>query len=381
MRTTKLYHAQLPAGAVRAGAWFISNGKSGHSILRMVHYPARKSIQRYPRRLYSHFTNAQEVEALTYRLNGRNIEAEKACRRLLTRNSAVPLHVLEDFRSRLLLEVTNEKDARYRYQLFIKHALRYFVEEEKNEDPAQWPTSQAAWGQYLLKTFSSADSIRRVVQITNRFLMVYKEHYQNEVNIADLRPISKARLKSLGPSGQDRSTSFISDESWSIIDKNLPDDIGPFVRLAYHYGLRRSEALAIEIHDVRKGYLSIERVLKGVGPVYGPLKSRVMRQTPHWFCSPERAYSFSKGILDRPHPDTLGDKFKALMKSLELKAQFHDLRRTFITKALSIHPSTSVMLAVGHRNLSTTQRYILDSRRMDSMPFEPMGEGRPTPRA
>jgi integrase len=59
------------------------------------------------------------------------------------------------------------------------------------------------------------------------------------------------------------------------------------------------------------------------------------------------------------------------MDELDFNYDFHDLRHTFITKAISAYPPRDVQLAAGHKSIETTMRYAHDNRNLDDEVFNP----------
>ncbi len=109
-------------------------------------------------------------------------------------------------------------------------------------------------------------------------------------------------------------------------------------------------------------------------PIYAPLKNKLFRKTPHWFAEKETTYLLIEDSLNKKiHPDTLGTKFASFMEIMKMDYSLHDLRRTFITKALDLNKVTpmTVMMAVGHGHLDVTMRYIRDNRQLDDEVYVP----------
>jgi integrase len=71
------------------------------------------------------------------------------------------------------------------------------------------------------------------------------------------------------------------------------------------------------------------------------------------------------------HPDTFYEKWCTYISSLNLSYDLHDLRRTFITKALRLHHPRDVQMAVGHVSLTTTMGYAQDDRDTSDEVFKP----------
>lgn len=349
-----------------------------------------KDSSRYPASKYQHLKSKEEIENLVIRLNGR--ESWKKLRAIKAKLAFLPTEVLEEFRILLENEIPTEKDARYHYRNLHRYFLKFFVDLCGLIDPNEWKTKQALWGLALLrrlpadqKQFNifeeemSYKTIKGLIHLANRFMVFIHEKNPQEIPLFKFTPISSAMLKDYLARQEmngEEVGQFISDNDWKKIDKELPQDIGCFIRLGYYYGLRRGETLGLQVEDVRNGHLSIERQISksnGNGECsFKPLKDRDFRKTPHWFLTKEKAYELvEEGAAKRIHPDTLGVKFASLMRRLKMSYELHDLRRTFITKSLDEHKPREVMLAVSHSNIETTMKYLRDDRQSDDTVFKP----------
>ncbi len=215
---------------------------------------------------------------------------------------------------------------------------------------------------------------------TNRFMAFLHKKMPQEIPFIKFDPISKAKFKDYHARinmGIEPVGKFIADKDWTVIEKKLPAEIAPFVILGYYYGLRRAETLGLELGDLAKGHLNVKRQLVNMNdgqPNYAPLKNRLERKTPHWFMNPEDTYALIEDALSKKiHPDTLGVKFSHFIATLGMDYDLHDLRRTFITKALDKNNgnATPVMMAVGHGNTDVTMRYLRDNRNLSDEVFVP----------
>jgi integrase len=321
----------------------------------------KKKQPRYPYKLYKHLESEEEIKALVTRLN--HTEDEKAKEAIEIKTSFIPVRTLEEFRAKLLAEIPNEKDARYLYRLLHSRVLFFFVNELKKPDPSTWHQYQSQYGVWLLQVGLSPKSLKHITQLANRFLTF--------LNHTKIKPISRSRFKELqatrdlSPQYKGR---FIKDADWKKILKDA-GNLSPVLKLMYAYGLRRAEALALKPEDVRHGYLNVERQMKTVGK-YSPTKGRQTRKVPHWFSTPEEAHTLITQAWEcKVHPDTLGVRFD----ELGLGYKLHDIRRTFITRALEKQIPLAVQLAVGHTSLSTTMKYVRDNREFEDVVWKPAG--------
>lgn len=360
----------------KIGSYFVTKEKRKEADI----YVIRRKItnedgtvinQRHPHIKYRHLKTKEDIQKYVDRINGR--ENRRAIKEIQGKLAFIPNDLLQDFREELQVNIPNQKDSKYLYQLLHKHCLSFFVDQLKLKDPLEWKENESKWGAYLISTKLSPKSIKTITQVGNRFLSFVHKKFPREIPLLKLEPLSKARIKALKAERKNKDFGqFIKDDHWRLIEKNLPDRIKPFVLLGYYYGLRRAESLAIELEDLRKGYLSVERQLISTNKdsfKTKPLKSKKIRKTPHWFIKPDRVYQIIANIDYRLHPDTLGVEWSKLMDKLSLDYALHDLRRTFITKALRAHAPVDVQHAVGHSDIRTTMQYQQDDRNLDAETF------------
>lgn len=357
---------------LRYGKWFLT--KEG--IRRCVyHEDGKRTLIRYPKSKYSGLS-LDGIKRLIKRLNNET-ESEIIQTRLLF----LPPNILEEFRSKLELEIPNPKDFRYSYNtIFLKYFIGFFT-QTGNLDPLKWPKMQSQWAKALLENPGypkSPKSHKYIIQIANRFMAFLHEQYPEEIPLYRFNPLSKARWKYREAYHSKNVGHYISDSDWTVIWEHCPEEIRPFVWLCYHYGLRRSEALGFrDTSVIRQGYLMIEWQ-KIKHNQYSVLKGRSKRKTPHWFASPKETYFWVKeGMKYCYHPDTFGKVFKdyvlRLYQNNHIKRIYttHDFRRTFITRALRKAEPRDVQLAVGHVDLKTTMSYARDDRNLEDQVFIP----------
>lgn len=384
---------QYPDGT-EFGSYFIAKEGSVYSVKRMVKLPdGTRSAVRLDKSKYSKYTDIEELKRFIDRLNGR--ENRRAIKEIETKLAFLPTALMEEFRELLLAEIPSQKDARNHYKNLHRYCLKFFVDSLKLKDPMDWKANESKWGLALLNELASVDkhlkiyddndgrsvkTIKGIIQTANRFMAFLHKKMPQEIHFIKFDPISKAKFKDyhaklnmdVDPVGK-----FITSKDWDNIEKKLPDDIAPFVRLGYYYGLRRAETLGLELNDIAKGHLNVKRQLTNINdgqPKFKPLKNKLNRKTPHWFITPNRTYNLiNEAITKRIHPDTLGVKFAAFMKEMNMEYNLHDLRRTFITRALEKNNGNAkpVMMAVGHSNTDITMRYLRDDRQLSDEVFIP----------
>jgi len=384
---------QYPKGT-RFNNYFLCKEGDQLFIRRKVVLPDGTKLQpRYPKKNYAHLKTEQELTQLVNRLNHREDEAKK--RAIDIRTSFIPTSYMEEFRSQLQMEIPTQKDFRYQYKTVLQsYFLKFFITHLKVLDPNQWYQHQMKWGLSLLgesenpehnvfgKKKPSFKTISRTIQIANRFMEFLHIKNPKEYQKVSFSPISLGAQKAytakrkLGKK-KEKLGRFIADEDWKVIEKKLPSNIKPMIMLMYHYGLRRAESLGFKsMENVKKGHLLIEQQLVSITSkkecTYGPVKDRDQRNTPHWFASPKQAYQWiSESLNLKIHPDTLSVKWDEFMEELGFDYETHDLRRTFITRALRKVHARDVQLAVGHESLDTTMGYAMDDRDLSDETFDP----------
>lgn len=326
-----------------------------------------KTGKRYPRSQYPKETSREALEAFCDRLNSR--ENRKVIQKIKIKLAFLPVTVIDDFKELLKTEIPNQGNAKHLCFLLDEYVIDFFVNENGLLDPLSWKEIEHKWGLKLLDGKRAVRTIRAIIQVANRFMAYLHKRFPKEIPATKLEPITKAAFKQYGAKIEMKKKpreKFIDEDTFNKI-LEASGNLASFIELAYRYGLRRSECLALRPEDVRKGYLSVERQ-------YGnePLKNRLKRQTPHWFSSPQLAYKLTQEALRWGiHPDTLSSKWVTIVSGLGLQFAFHDLRRTFITRALDVATPKQVMLAVGHSNIEITMAYLQDDRDLDDQVYVP----------
>lgn len=311
---------------------------------------------RLPLKQYQHIRdNDEELKAFVIRLNARFICVEA----VTFKHAFISPALVDEYRELLEAQIPTKKNALCQHNYLIKYFLNYFIGELNLADPRQWyAVHKTKWANYLLKEDLSVSTIRKIVQEANRFMEWLGDKRPGEATAIRFKPLSRAKMTSMTAKVKmDESIRYIRPEEWVKIEDKIPENIKAAACLCYYFGLRRSEALGLEPRDVRKEHLRIERQkLKLNEP--SVLKGRKNRKTPYWFgITPKKTYELISKVVPMS-PDTLGDEWGKFCKKFTL----HDLRHTFITRAMSEHKPREVQLAVGHENIATTMRYSHDHR-------------------
>lgn len=334
--------------------------------------------QRLPIAKYKRIRESEaELEELVKRLNA-PVDAKA---KVDFKHAFISVPLLETYQEFLANQIPSPEGARQEFSYLRRYFLNYFIGKLDLMNPLDWhKVHETKWASYLLGKDcpAAAKTKRDIVIAANRFMKWLHKQRPEEVPPLEFTPITKAKYKELEArrelDGKVKERGFIPDHDWQKIRKKLPKDIEPFVLLSYHYGLRRSEVLGLEPGDVKKGHLTVQRQLSAIHPkpLFKPLKGRSARRVLHWNARAAEAYTWIvEGQRRLSHPSTLTHRWAELMKSLDMSYDFHDLRHTFITKALRDHKARDVQLAAGHRDIRTTMGYAHDDRDLSDEAFIP----------
>lgn len=353
-------------------------------IKRWVEYPTgTKRCERLPVIKYAPMRdNPGELANFLIRLNAEHRKELAAKSAVQIKHAYINDSLLERYQNRRHLEVPSKDRVSTEMHYLRRHFLNFFLGLMNLTKPEEWyRCHRDEWATYLLtdRDVPVAPATKReIIQAANRFMAWLHEERPAEVPELTFRPISKERFKDLNarreidPAVKRRT--FIRPEHWVEIKKNLPPELEPFALLAYCYGARRGEVLGFLPGDVKKGHLSIERQLEHMGPepAFKPTKGKLKRTVPHWFAQPKDAYKWLESVQKyRVDPDALTDLWNDVMEALGYSYDFHDLRHTFITRALREHNHRDVQMAAGHKHLKTTMGYAHDDRTNDNEEFRP----------
>ena len=352
-------------------------------IKRWVYYPdGSKKLERLPTSKYRSFRDDEaELQKFVIRLN-EQIDPEQRTKAVVEiKHAFISPELLDQYKDFLLIQIPNRAKATNEYHYLVTYFLNFFIGKLGLANPLDWHLChKTRWATYLVskEAPSSGSTKKAIVAAANRFILWLHERRPGEVPPLKFTPLSKAKYKEIEAkrilNKEARETKMIKDEHWAIIRTKLPDSIRAFVMISYHYGLRRAESLGLQLEDVREGFLSVERQLESFTddiPVYGPPKGREARKVPHWNNTATDVYNWIKEI-QLMHPDTLSARWAELMRKLKLDYTHHDLRHTWVTKALRKQAvARDVQLAAGHKDLRTTMGYAHDDRTLSDRKFIP----------
>ncbi len=402
------------------GQWFVVKEKDGYGVRRYVRAAdgSRKS-ERLPRAKFSRYRqDLPELEKFLARLNGRDLEAEKAKEKAAYRSAHLDEALLEEyFRDHICLRLPGSKERQTAFHYLRSYALNFFILKLGKPDVLEWQRHRETWKRALLNDPADrnlSEELRlfpegrlmakkvllQIVYELNEFLRFLHEKRPVEVPPILILPFRKkdpilkhyeAKRALLSDTDEKYIPPHHLERLMTELTRTTLNDEGteqyvypwwPMVRLTYALGLRRNETLGLTTDFIFTDHVSVEQQLlkydaAGVDHHYGPVKDRDARKVPHWVIPPDELYDLIEMIPGwMMHPDTLTDKFTALTAKL-FKAELQggcytikDLRCTFITDMLKTHALEDVRQAAGHSTSATTHKhYIKDARGLGSEKF------------
>lgn len=368
--------------------WYLVSGR----IRRYRRVSGETKWQSYPSKSYKHLKVEADLEAFVTRLNGEHEAARKKAEAAYEfKHKFITAELLANWEENVRATMTKEVSANDHIKMVKICFLNFFINQLKLSDPMDWHKHQLQWGQALMskdkkhKLYKdgkprSKRRIDDIVWASNRFMRFIHKANPGLFPLIEFEPISKPVLADYEArrrldNRETRIGKFVPDKDWTVIEKKLSPRVRPFVQLAYYLGLRRAETLGVQLEDVYEDYFHLQRQLEAIpetGPKYGPPKNDKPRHVPYWFTTPDDIYYLIESLPPRMHPDTLLDKVGQEMKDLGFDYTMHDFRRTFITRALRKGISHwLVMEAVGHADVETTKRYVMDEKDEDRKPYVP----------
>ncbi len=340
--------------------WSVTKYEFGFRIRRYRFVNGNKVWDTFPKEKYSHILN-QEIYNFVVQLNLVNrvdVVAKVSTNKLINDKN------LESFRKILVNKINSPNHIKDLMSVLKNHSIGFFYGKMKSDNINEWINFETEFGEYLFLLNYSASHVKRIVQVTNRFIK-FLSKANPEVKLVTFEPLSDFKLKKQ----KSERRKFISKFEYERIMANIDSKILPHTILAYSFGLRCSETLSLQTNDMFEDCIELQRQQLDVKNTKD-LKNRSVRSVPYWFISPEDAFCQINGMKVM-HPDTLSKLFIKEMKKHGLEFQFHDLRRTFITNALRIHHYRDVQLAAGHSDLKTTMLYAQDDRLLQRKKFVP----------
>ncbi|HYX38926.1 MAG TPA: site-specific integrase [Oligoflexus sp.] len=420
----------LPQNATDIRPWYVHDDKTikplGIAISRWYRdvVTGRQRRQRLPTKYLRALVKSDEdAKNLVLRLNGKDPKEEAARLRYQERVAWISPELMRSYESKVRNNYTSEKDFATVMNYLHKYVLDFFVNRLKEPDVRMWKVSQDLWGTYLLNKDVAEDDplrimepgklfskkvLKYIINEANRFLRFVHNQMPLEVPFIKLEPLDKMALinadaKRIQANGRKHPGVYIPPIRLTKILTTLKEivDKQPWATaalLAYYYGVRTGETVALDTQNIKSGYLLVETqfvswefdeesedelepdAVKHTRSV----KDREQRKVPHWVIKPKEAYELVTAINKAKFTaEWASDQFteltRELFKSDGLVYHLKDLRKTWVTNMLKKHNHEQVRLAAGHSDIKTTLgHYVEDGREMDDevyMPGQDEGEG------
>lgn len=364
--------------------WYLANAGNGYRVIRRDTYPDGKLKREvYPREKWAKVdpSDSDAVASLLRRLNAtyERKKAEAEARYDLD-HTYINKPLIEEFQRQRAFHTTVDDHLRDSLTN-LRRAIDYFVIKKKLASPADWERKQFDFGEHLLKAELSLHTIQKTQVVTNQYLEFLHKKFPHEVPRLELMLITPAKRKLLRADAEENERGQLILDSHYRLLLRYGGDIKPHIELAWCFGGRRSEILGLQVENVFVDNLEITRQIESCPvkgePIFKPTKGRMKREVPYWFTTPEIAYDLISRIkLMSKH--TLSDRFAMVVaeinrhEGLQLSYTFHDLRHTFITRAVRLHGLVDVSRAAGHKDVRTTQEYMEDDRQLSKQRFVPL---------
>lgn len=390
---------------VKFDRWSITKESEMHVVKRWEHFDnGTKKLARMPITEYRKYRE-KGLAALTEfvaRENYRLFKHEEAEKKWKLKTSFIKgKDIREGFFNYKVQKTANPDYAHKCVNMVKKYVLDFFMETEGNFDYLTWvkPKNQAMLVDALLSNNDkilkdgaviSYSTIKTIKENVNHFFEYL--HYESEGEIPLLRfdfgsltPAVKKkheaeRKRSGGKRSERKEGHYISQEEFDVIYENSPDELKGPIYLAYYYGLRINEALAIRPEDLRGDYLFVNKRQKDTQNRNELTKSRLNRKVYHIYKKRnlQEVYDHIKMVNENVvHYTNVAHKWRELCDYLGYNYNIHSLRNTFCTNLLDNLrkfnlEATDVQDIMGHADLTTTLKYRRNSKtELDDSVFTP----------
>lgn len=334
-----------------------------------------RNFQRLPIELYRDLDEPGKKDLLD-RLNAENWRLTKALENYEIQSAFIPPKILSEFEHQLFQE-SNPQTARTRMQNLKKYCLEFFL--PKSPNPIEWQKDlQNEWKEYLVELDFAPSTYKHIKTAINKF-MRFLASKRPDLPVLQFDGLTRYQIASIRVERELRGLGkrkYIRDKDYATIIAAANDKLRPYIQIAYSYGLRRNEILALETGHIKNQYLLVERQLKD-GKMSLP-KYHKPRKIPHWFMTPRELYTCITQLTPYK-PYELSEEFSSLVGRLlaegTLREPFvlHDCRHSFCSNAVKTYSVHEVMLAAGHSDLRVTSGYLKDTRELADETFDPTG--------
>jgi integrase len=410
-----------PENATDIRPWYVHEDKTikplGIGISRWYRdaTTGKQKRQRLPTKYIRELVKGDEdARNLVLRLNGKDPKEEAARLRYQERVAWISPELLRAYESKVRNNYTSEKDFSTVMNYLHRYVLDFFVNRLNEPDVRMWKARQDLWGTYLLNKDVAEDDPHRILEPgklfskkvlkyiineANRFLRFVHNQMPLEVPYIKLEPLDKMALvnadaKRIQVNGRKHPGVYIPPAKLTKIMKHLKEiaEAQPWAKaalIAYYYGLRTAETVALETQNIKSGYLLVESQFvswefdeEGEEDMQAvkhtrSVKDREQRKVPHWISKPKETYELVTSINKaRFTAEWASDQFTELTRELfkdeGIIYHLKDLRKTWVTNMLKKQNHEQVRLAAGHSDIKTTLgHYVEDGREMDDEIYLP----------
>jgi hypothetical protein len=354
--------------------WYIIKDQSktrGYVVKRYIIGTTRK--ENLPISQYKDLS-LSETESLIRRLNmTHELKRKTQEERYDFDHTFINAHAKERFKLYIESRAENQGHIQTQMRYLDVYVFGFFILKLKLPDPQFWHQHEHDWGKWLsTEQELSASTIKQITFIANRFLrFISTKLYPEKLTVMSLEPLGRNKLKSLKARAPNlKRYKFISEELFETIIKELSGSpILANIELAYRYGLRLSETMALKQSSIYREHLFVNEQAIGYNGItlkLGPTKTLDTRKIPHWFSIPKDTWKLIQEVKPM-HSDTLNEKVNRSLDKFQ--RQSHDLRRSFITRSLRLYNHRDVQMAAGHKDLRTTLAYAQDDRELGGGPM------------
>jgi|GEM_PF-4041858 len=385
------------------GAYWDKSANRFYVRRKKVLSDGKSEYERMPNKKYEAFcTSEQKINEFLERENYRKLREERAKKHWQLKTSFLSSKDTgKDFYDWVYTRTTNERYSRETVSYVKNHVVDYY--EEKNKpDYIEWfdLNSQNELVLSLMDKSLSVETIKSIKQALNLFFQFLNEKSSGQIDrfkftfpllgSAAVRKYEKLRKENNKHrdkrlSGEDyidedtfhRILKFCSKQYSDIRPSCQPNIMIPAIWLSYHYGLRRSESLAVDVECLKYDYLNVHRQIGKKGEFKELKWGHLNRKIPHFYTSANldevHAYIESMPSIN---PDSLTKSWAYIMKEMKLGFTYHNLRNSYCTNLfrdmvkLNISP-VEIQMAMGHTDLKTTQKYCRDFRKLAGTTYVP----------
>lgn len=346
--------------------WYLTKDENEQLCIRRFH---KGKQERYPKKEYKDLLgDDQKLASFLNRIN-LPLKQQAEQENILFNNSFFEKKDVENFCKFISRNSRVDNKSDYIFKTLSKYFFEYFLPRNcrTRED---FYKEKENWFDWLIKEHDlSYSTIKHVIQFSNRFLKSNGEklkidYYQFSSNDVPRKVIQAKRIN------EESKRIFVADKTFKKLLNVADKRIISHLKLAYYYGLRLGETLAITCDNIYESHIEITSAIDQQGKLTIP-KDAERRKIPHLYTSAEDCYEIisSKIELDRTTVSKLAAKAILTLQTENVISKlfdFHALRGSFCTNTMNRINDfdisyNQVREYMGHSQLSTTMLYLYKS--------------------